>query len=128
VRYLIIFSIFFSITTWASTWSELETGQNYVLIQEFQLQQTERSRALVDFLKGERFLLKEISNLEIPEASVTVFTFDYINCSGPELSTVMDIISVKDTSPVLEIGAQVEKCELSIYLETHELNLKSIFK
>jgi hypothetical protein len=128
VRYILIFTIFFSISSWATTWSELQTSKNYLLVQDFQLQQLERSRSLIDFSRGEKFLLKDITNLEIPGASVTLFTFDYNNCPGPDLSTAMDIITVKDTSPLLEIGAQVEKCELNIYLETKDLNLKSILE
>jgi hypothetical protein len=120
--------MFFAITSQAATWGELREGQNYELLQNFQLKQQERSHSLVEFLKGEKFLLKEIISLEIPGVLVTLFTFDYKNCPGPELSTELEIIPVKEINSLVEFGAQVEKCELNIYLETKDSDYKSIFE
>jgi hypothetical protein len=118
----------FAVTSWAANWEELREGQSYELLQNFQLKQQERSHSLIEFFKGDKFLLKEVLNLEIPGALIKLFTFDYKNCPGPELSTEMEIIPVKEINPPVEFGAQVEKCELNIYLETKDLDYKSIFE
>jgi len=35
---------------------------------------------------------------------------------------------VNDTSPKVEVGALIEKCELQIYLETKDLDSNSLFE
>ena len=39
---------------------------------------------------------------------VVLFRFDYKNCPGSDMKTDMEIIPVKNTSPVVEVGAQLE--------------------
>lgn len=118
----------FTITSQAATWGDLREGVQYELHQTFQLKQIERSHSLIEFTKGDKFLLKEIISLEIPGALVTLFTFDYKSCPGVELSTELEIIPVQDLNPAVEFGAQVDKCELNIYLESKDSDFKSIFE
>lgn len=112
----------------AENWSDLKAGNNYKLTQNFQLPQVERSGSLIDFSKGEKFLLKEIVPLAMPGALLTLYIFDYLNCPGQEMVTDMEIIPVNETSPLVEVGAFVEKCELNVYLETKDYYTKSLFE
>lgn len=109
-------------------WSDLKTGNNYKLTQNFQLPQVERSGSLIDFSKGEQLHLKEIVPLAMPGALLTLYIFDYLNCPGPQMVTDMEIIPVNGTSPLVEVGAFVEKCELNVYLETKDYYTKSLFE
>lgn len=112
----------------AENWSDLTAGNNYKLTQNFQLPQVERSGSLLDFSKGEKLRLKEIVPLAMPGALLTLYIFDYLNCPGPQLVTDMEIIPVNGTSPLVEVGAFVEKCELNVYLETKDYYTKSLFE
>jgi len=109
----------------AADWSELELDQKYKLTQSFQLPQLERSRSLVDVMENEEFVLKEIIGLDI---GVVLFQYDYQNCPGQSLKTDMEIIAVKNTSPMIEVGAQIEKCILEIFIENKDLMTTSFFK
>jgi hypothetical protein len=111
----------------AGSWHELEINKTYELNQGFQLPQKERSGALLDFLPGDQFTLKEITGLDM--INVVLFHFDYHNCPGPQMSAEMEIIPVQGTGPVVEIGAQLEpKCELQIFIESKDLMTKSMFQ
>jgi hypothetical protein len=109
----------------AADWTDLELDQNYKLTQSFQLPQLERSRSMIDVMENEEFILKEIIGLDI---GVVLFQFNYKNCPGMSLKTDMEIIPVKNTSPVVEIGAQIEKCVLEIFIENKDLMTTSFFK
>ncbi len=124
----LIMALLLSSSLFASTWDELDTKATYKLSQSFQLPQTERSGSILELVKGEKFELKEIVPLEIPGALLTLFIFDYSNCPGIEMKTEMEIIPVNDTSPKVEVGALIEKCELQIYLETKDLDSNSLFE
>lgn len=125
---LLIILLLVSCSAFATTWEELETKTTYTLSQSFELPQNERSQSLLGLMKGEKFKVKEILPIEIPGALLTLFIFDYLACPGVEMKTEMEIIPVNETSPIVEVGAQVEKCELQIYLETKDLYSLSLFE
>ncbi len=111
-----------------ATWSDLEAGKSYRLAQSFQLPQNERSRSLLDFSKGQVLPLREVIPLSIPGALLLLYIFDYPSCPGPELSTDMEIIPVSGSNPLVEVGAQVEECALSMYIEMKDQRSKSLFE
>lgn len=122
-----LIGILISFHIFAASWSELEEGKQYQLNQSFQLPQLgERSGSMLDLSKGENFLLKEISALELG-FPVTLYLFRYNNCPGPALKTDMELIAVSGTTPLVEVGVQLETCELSIYLETKDSFSQSLF-
>ncbi len=127
MRLFLIFCLF-SFNVFAASWSDLSVGNSYRLTQNFQLPQLERSGSLIDFSKGEKLHLKEIVPLSMPGALLTLYIFDYLNCPGPAMTTDMEIIPVNGTSPLVEIGAFVEKCELNVYLETKDYYTNSLFE
>jgi hypothetical protein len=110
----------------ASDWSDLEEKQKYILTQSFQLPQLERSGSFMEFTVGDEAVLSEIIGLDT--INVVLFKFNYINCPGPEMKTDMEIIPVKNTSPVVEVGAQLENCSLEIFIETKDLMRASFFE
>jgi len=115
-----------SFNLFAAEWNDLEMDQKYTLTQSFQLPQIERSGSLVDFLAGEEVVLKEIIALDM--IKVMLFKFDYKSCPGPDMKTDMEIIPVKNTAPVVEVGAQLEKCSLEIFIESKDLMSTSFFE
>ena len=116
-----------SFNLFAANWNELEEKTQYNLTQSFQLPQIERSGSLLDIMKGESFLLTEVTGLDM--INVSLFTFEYKNCPGRSLKTDMEIIPVNNTSPVVEIGAQVvEGCKLEIFIENKDLMTNSFFE
>jgi hypothetical protein len=115
-----------SLNLFAAEWNDLEMDQKYTLTQSFQLPQIERSGSLVDFLQGEEVVLKEIIALDM--IKVMLFKFDYKNCPGADMKTDMEIIPVKNTAPVVEVGAQLEKCSLEIFIESKDLMSTSFFE
>lgn len=121
-------TLFVSSPLFASSWDGLDTKTTYELSQSFQLPQTERSGSILELVKGQKFELKEILPLDIPGALLTLYIFDYSNCPGLQMKTEMELIPVNDTTPVVEVGALVEKCELQIYLETKDLDSNSLFE
>jgi hypothetical protein len=123
---LFLGSILISFNLFAAHWSNLETNTHYKLTQNFQLPQIERSGARQDFSKGDDLLLKEITSLDM--ISVQLYEFEYKKCPGPAMKTDMEIISVQETSPVIEVGAQLENCVLSIYVETKDIHTKSFIE
>lgn len=115
-----------SFNLFATEWNDLEIKQKYKLLQSFQLPQVERSGSLIDLVAGEEVVLNEIVGLDM--INVVLLRFDYKNCSGPEMKTEMEIIPVKNTSPVVEIGAQLENCTLEIFIENKDLMSNSFFE
>lgn len=116
-----------SFNLFAANWSDLEEKTQYKLTQSFQLPQIERSGSLVDLMKGESFLLTEITGLDM--INVSLFIFEYKNCPGRSMKTDMEIIPVNNTSPVVEIGAQlVEGCKLEVFIENKDLMTNSFFE
>ncbi len=126
MRLLILGLLFLSFSVHAAEWNDLEMDQKYTLTQSFQLPQIERSASLVDFLEGEEVVLKDIIALDM--IKVMLFKFDYKNCPGPDMKTDMEIIPVKNTAPVVEVGAQLEKCSLEIFIESKDLMSTSFFE
>lgn len=126
-KYLLPLFLLFSQQVFAlHNWRDLETGFNYKLTQGFELSQLERSRSKLTISKGDRFELREVSDLSA--IKVILFKFLYKNCPGVAMKTDMEIIPVQGTSPVVEIGAQLEEmCEFNIYIETKDLMTKSFF-
>ena len=110
----------------ASDWSDLEEKQKYILTQSFQLPQLERSGSFMEFTVGDEAVLSEIIGLDT--INVVLFKFNYKKCPGPEMKTEMEIIPVKNTSPVVEVGAQLENCSLEIFIETKDLMRASFFE
>lgn len=110
----------------ASDWTDLEEKQKYILTQSFQLPQLERSGSFMEFTAGDEVVLSEIIGLDT--INVVLFKFNYKKCPGPEMKTEMEIIPVKNTSPVVEVGAQLENCSLEIFIETKDLMTASFFE
>lgn len=115
-----------SLNVFAAEWNDLEANKIYRLSQTFQLQTIDRSRSLLDFRSGERFQLAEVVGLDM--INVTLYSFYLHNCPGQALKTDMKIIPVRATSPVVEIGAQVDKCRLEIFIENKDVLTKSFFE
>ena len=110
----------------ASDWTDLEEKQKYILTQSFQLPQLERSGSFMEFTAGDEVVLSESIGLDT--INVVLFKFNYKKCPGPEMKTEMEIIPVKNTSPVVEVGAQLENCSLEIFIETKDLMRASFFE
>jgi hypothetical protein len=126
--YPIIFTFLLSASAMAARWSQLSIGETYSLIQNFQLSQFERSDSRIDFTKGEKFTLKDKTILEIPGTPVDLLTFDYKNCPGRDMVTDLEVIPVKGSNPLVEVGAEVVECELFIYMERKDFFNKSLFE
>lgn len=115
-----------SFNVMAAEWADLEEGMTYNLTQDFQLpQEGERSSSILDFTKGEPFTLKEIMPLPIG-FPLTSFIFRYKNCPGMQIRTDVELVTV-DTNGVV-VGAILEECELSVYVEGKDYYTKSLFE
>jgi hypothetical protein len=114
----------FTTQIFATTWSDLELKKDYTLNQGFELPQLERSGSRLVLSQGETFELKKIEPLEL-SIPVTLMIFSYPQCPGMEMKTSMELIRVQKSE--VEVGAVVQDCELLIYLETKDLNSKSLF-
>jgi hypothetical protein len=117
-----------SFSAFATDWSDLEAGNSYKLNQSFQLPQLERSGSLLEFTKGEKYLLSEILPVDVPGYPLMLYIFKYTNCPGPAMKTDMEIVEVETTSPVVKVGMQVEACEINMYIETKDYYSKSLFE
>lgn len=108
-------------------WNDLEAGNKYTLTQSFSLKQHGNTNSMLDIMKGEELVLSEIVWLDM--INVVVYEFEYKNCPGAEMTTEMEIIPVNNTSPVVEIGAQlVKNCTLEIYNEAKDIMSPSFLK
>lgn len=124
---LLLLCLVISFNALAVDWTELEDGKEYKITQNFQLSQLERSGSKLDISRGDKVQLKE--TVALSAINVMLYIFDYKNCPGQAMTTDMEIIPVQETSPVVEIGAQLEeKCELNIYIETKDLMSNSLFE
>lgn len=124
---LFLILLVLSFNALAVEWTELEDGTQYKITQDFQLSQLERSGSKLDISRGDKVVLKETVALSM--INVMLYIFDYKNCPGEAMTTEMEIIPVLLTSPVVEIGAQLEeKCELHIYIENKDLMSTSLFE
>jgi hypothetical protein len=124
---LFLVLVFISFNVQAASWYELAIGKDYKLNQSFQLPLKERSHSLLDFMKGEDYELNDIIPLDM--IKVVMFSFNHKNCPGPQAVTEMEIIPVHGTSPVVELGAQLEKdCALEIFIENKDLMTNSVFE
>ena len=122
---LFLIGIIISFNIFAVNWTELEEGKAYKLSQSFQLPQIERSGSLFDIVKGDQVTLKEIMPLEL-SFPVMAYIFKYHNCPGTGMKTDMELVTVQNTG--VEVGAVLEKCELSVYVETRDIDSKSLFE
>lgn len=119
--------ILLTFNAWAVSWNDLEVSQDYKLTQSFQLPQLERSGSLLDISEGDRVTLSDIIPLDM--INVVLLQFDYKKCPGSAMKTDMEIIPVKNTSPVVEIGAQLETgCKLEIFIESRDFMSESFFE
>lgn len=125
---LFLLGLIVSLNVFATDWSDLEVGQSYKLNQSFQLKQLERSGSFLDFNKGDELTLNALIPLAIPGVSLALYIFDFKNCPGPELKTDIDIVPVNNTNPLVEVGAQVEECELNVFLEMKDYYSASLFQ
>lgn len=107
-------------------WNDIERQQDIKLTQSFQLKQKFGSQSLIDIKKGSEFFVKDIIGLEM--VNVVLFQLEYKKCPGPDMATEMEIIPVNNTSPVVEIGAQLENCTLEIFIESRDLMSPSFFE
>src|ERR1700741_1696016 len=117
-----------SFSALAANWSDLDEGKTYKLSKSFQLPQSERSGSMLDFSKGESLTLREIMPLGIPGVELTLFIFNYNNCPGTAMTTEMEIVPVEGSTPLVEVGAKVESCEVNLYIETKDFYNKSVFE
>ena len=107
-------------------WNDIERQQDIKLTQSFQLKQKFGSHSMVEITKGSEFFVKDIIGLEM--VNVVLFQLEYKKCPGPDMATEMEIIPVNNTSPVVEIGAQLENCTLEIFIESRDLMSPSFFE
>lgn len=115
-----------SMPVFATDWNDLETGETYKIRQALSLPQSERSGSSLDILAGESFKLNSITGLDM--ISVSLLTFAFEKCPGMDMKTEMEIIPVLNTSPLIEIGATVENCELQVFIENKDLLAPSFFE
>lgn len=125
---LFVLASLISFSALAANWSDLETGKSQKLTQSFQLKQFERSGSLIDFSEGEVLILKERLTMPFPNASLELYIFNYPNCPGSDMRTDMDIVAVKDSSPVVEVGVQLDSCLVNMLIESKNLSSKSLFE
>jgi hypothetical protein len=111
----------------AVSWNDLEISNQYKINQQLQLRQIERSGSMLEISAQESFILKEVIGLDM--INVSLYRLQYKNCPGPAMKTEMEIIAVKNTAPVVEVGAQLEEnCMLEIFIENRDLMSDSLFE
>jgi hypothetical protein len=111
----------------AVSWNDLEISNQYKINQQLQLRQIERSGSTLEISAQESFILKEVIGLDM--INVSLYRLQYKNCPGPAMKTEMEIIAVKNTAPVVEVGAQLEEnCMLEIFIENRDLMTDSLFE
>jgi hypothetical protein len=111
----------------AVSWNDLEISNQYKINQQLQLRQIERSGSMLEISAQESFILKEVIGLDM--INVSLYRLQYKNCPGPAMKTEMEIIAVKNTAPVVEVGAQLEEnCMLEIFIENRDLMTDSLFE
>jgi hypothetical protein len=129
MRLLIGLMLLVSTSVFAKDWSDLELGGSYKLTQSFELKQLERSGSALNVEAGQAVVLKEMVPVAVPGYPLYLYIFDYKSCPGPAMKTDQEIIPVKDTSPLVEVGVELEvNCELNVYLETKDFYSNSLFE
>ena len=124
---LVLSLMLLSFPLFATTWNDLEILSLYKINQAFQLPQLERSHSLLDINVGDQVVLKEVVGLDM--INVALYRFEYKNCPGTSMKTEMEIIPVKNTAPVVEVGAQLElECMLEIFIENKDTLTESFFE
>lgn len=124
---LVLSLMLLSFPLFATTWNDLEMSSQYKINQAFQLPQLERSHSLLDINVGDLVVLKEVVGLDM--INVALYRFEYKNCPGTSMKTEMEIIPVKNTAPVVEVGAQLElECMLEIFIENKDTLTESFFE
>ncbi|WP_408098218.1 hypothetical protein ACJVC5_04700 [Peredibacter sp. HCB2-198] len=124
--FIALFLISFSAL--ATSWESLRPGQDYKITQSFELP-IYRQNSMMSFMKGEVVYLKAIEPLALPGGfNMALYIFDYKNCPGPQMETELEIVEVENTSPVVKAGAQLESCELKVYIELKDYYSESFFK
>lgn len=129
MRHLLFLLLLVSSQVFAVDWTDLEVDHSYKITQSFQLTQLERSGAMLDVTQGQQVTLKDIVPLALPGFPMVLFIFDYQSCPGPAMRTDQEIIPVQGTSPMVEVGVELEKnCELNVYLESKDAFSTSLFE
>lgn len=124
---LFILLLFVSLNVMAVEWNDLEVSSEYKINQSFPLRQLGPSSSYLDIMEGEKFKLNDIIGLD--SINVVLFELEYKNCPGQAIKTDMEIIAVKNTSPVVEVGAQVEEnCKFQVFIENKDLMSESFFE
>ena len=124
---LVLSLMLLSFPIFATTWNDLEISSKYKINQAFQLPQMERSHSLLDVSVGDEVILKEVVGLDV--INVALYRFEYKKCPGTAMKTEMEIIPVKNTTPVVEVGAQLElECMLEIFIENKDTLTESFFE
>ncbi len=124
---LILFLLLVSFNVLAGEWNDLEISNEYKINQSFPLRQLGPSSSSLDIVEGETFILNDIIGLD--PINVVLYEFEYKNCPGQAIKTDMEIIAVKNTSPVVEVGAQLEEnCKFQVFIENKDLMSESFFE
>ena len=124
---LFLIGILISFNLFAATeGADVCEGTTYKLTQNFQLPQTgERSGSILDFSKGESFTLQEIMPLPIGFPLIA-YIFKYNNCPGYQIEADVELVTVESSGVV--VGAALDKCELTVYVEGQDYYSSSLFE
>ena len=129
MRLLVGFMLLISFSAFAKDWSDLEIGSTYKITQSFSLKQLERSGSSVEIEKGQSVVLKDMVSVAVPGYPLYLYIFDYKSCPGPAMKTDQEIIPVNETSPLVEVGVELEEqCELNVFLEVKDFYTNSLFE
>jgi hypothetical protein len=124
---LVLFVLVFSSQVFASSWNDLEIGEGYTLKQELTLVSNSPGQSQFHIPAGTKLVHSDLFPLDM--ISVMLYQFKLPNCPGNDFETQMEIIPVQETSPLVEIGAQVaSNCLLEIFIETRDIYSSSIVK
>jgi hypothetical protein len=122
-----LIALIFSLNLMATSWDLQEISHSYDLEQSIVLKQLEKSGSFIHLMADDKFVLEEIIALDM--IRVTLFRYKYLKCPGKDLKTEMEIIAVKEASPLVEVGVQLETdCFLEVFIENKDLRADSIFK
>ncbi len=123
---LVLFVVVFSSQVFASSWNDLEIGQDYTLSQELNLK-FKSNNDVFNIPSGTAVNLYDMLPLDM--INVVLYQFKLPKCPVNDFETEMEIIPVQETSPLVEIGAQVaSNCLLEIFIETKDIYSSSIVK
>ncbi len=124
---IFLFLLLVSSNLIAAEWNDLEVSSEYKIKQSFPLRQLGPNSSNLDIMEGEKFILNDIIGLD--SINVVLFELEYKNCPGQAMKTDMEIIAVKNTSPVVEVGAQLEEnCKFQVFIENKDMMSESFFE